>query len=341
MNFRTITQLPQIDVNNPLHDNDMFEVSRALTSDGNGITRYQSFCISKSVFANDIRDSAISTIVDTNHPFGRDWNKIKTTVFGMANDGGEIALSGNINFVHTPTTNESPLDSFDEDYDNKLVDLHSLKNFSFANSPLFMANGNSYFTTEYFNVENNLTLSNNNAPSVNGEKHNEYLFRINNTTSNIWKTTDSGIFTCYGWIDQETQGTPDNSNKWVALEGRLSNGGNEWNILQLQPFVPNLYCSYVGFTFPVGKGLELRIRTGFRVGTNSNKYQSYQGSLTNHIANAFIGGIYRADSLERSNENRRSLSRSFDGKPIEKATGTTIKALRDELNAVIDRLNNH
>jgi hypothetical protein len=87
-----------------------------------------------------------------------------------------------------------------------------------------------------------------------------------------------------------------NANRWVALEGLFDTGIDdrepEWHIVQLQPMIPNEFCSYISFSLPVSKDMKLRITTGFKVGTNSDKYQSAPGSLTNHIANAFVGGIY-------------------------------------------------
>ena len=285
MNFRTISQLPSCD---SIIDKDLIEVSKYYTNSVLSLGMYDSYCMSARKFSENMVNSALAILSDDSTEFGYEhhqmWEWLNKIVVS-----GHIDLNGDINFTKDPTSN-SVLSSF-YDYDLRIPNVESIKEFSMINNPLFIGDSAS-FNTSYFNVENNLTLSSDEAPSVNGEKHNEYLFRITNTTSNIWKTTDSGVFSCYGWVDEATEGPPENVRRWIALEGKIN---GSWKILQLQPVIPNLYCSYVGFTFPVGKGLELRLRTGFKVGTNSNKYQSTQGSLTNHIANAFIGGVYKTN----------------------------------------------
>ena len=138
--------------------------------------------------------------------------------------------------------------------------------------------------------------------------HDAYIFTINNssTQSNEWEAPASGWFTCFGWLSEFATGSVANYQRWVALEGNLN--GNmpvdpatgerppNWCILQLQPFIPNTYISYVGFGVPVKKGLMLRIKTGFAVGASSGNYAmsnlNTRSSLANHIANAFVGGVY-------------------------------------------------
>ena len=131
--------------------------------------------------------------------------------------------------------------------------------------------------------------------------YNEWIFRIPNNSrqSNNWVAPASGMFTCFGWLDEKDGSYASNALRWVALEA-YNEEKDEWHILQLQPFSPNEFCSYVGFSFPVRAGLMLRIKTGFTVGTNSDKYHSLVGSMSNHIANAFIGGVYTLDANQQT-----------------------------------------
>lgn len=146
--------------------------------------------------------------------------------------------------------------------------------------------------------------------------YNEWIFRIPNNSrqSNNWVAPASGMFTCFGWLDEKDGSYANNSLRWVALEAYNKDKG-KWYILQLQPFSPNEFCSYVGFTFPVKAGIELRIRTGFTVGTNSDKYFSIIGSLTNHIANAFIGGVYTSDAANQYIPKESGTFNYFEGIP--------------------------
>ena len=167
-------------------------------------------------------------------------------------------------------------------------------------SPMFI-DKDSLFQTKYFNVENNLTEEDSEAPTTESEKHNRYVFRLVNYRSNEWTTPIAGVFSCWGWVDMYTDAHPGaNPEAWIALEGFI---GGKWRILQVQPFDKHngQAISYVGFTFPVGAGLDLRLTSGFRVGTNSNKYQSTNGSLANHIANCFVGGVYAASVMPTGN----------------------------------------
>lgn len=340
MNFRTISQLPQISNIDSVGSDSLMEVSKALPRDPSipdDPQRYQSFRVSLDQLGGYIKTLALEDLTQSHYGQEHEtmWSWLQRIIQDSPNgsESNKFTLSGNfLEFEHTPEINES-ITEFN-DVDQRVVNVETLRNFSSVNSPLFVNNG-AEFSTSYFSVENNLTLETNEAPTVNGEKHNQYLFRVSKTVSNVWTTTESGIFTCYGWIDEETEGEADNAKRWVALEGKLGNTGTEedWKILQLQPFARNLFCSYVGFTFPVDKGLDLRIRTGFRVGTNSNKYQSTQGSLTNHIANAFVGGIYRSTMM--GNAGRSSQPRVI----IDPISSSSTKNLCKKVNEIVEFLN--
>lgn len=343
MNFRTISQLPQTTT---LGSEDLVEVSKALAKENeDSPQRYQSYRITLDSLGNHIRDLALNQLSSNETDFGRNhnqmWKWLQKIVNNIDVDSGSdvpLDLSGNVEFYGNPKIN-GEIDDFGETSDELAVNVNTMRNFMASNSPMLIKTG-SEFITRYFNVENNLTLESTTAPSFTGDKHNEYLFRISKTVSDIWEAPASGIFTCYGWVDEETEGEPDNARRWVALEGKVTEGDdtdpNCWKILQLQPFNHNLFCSYVGFTFPVSKGMKLRVRTGFRVGTNSNKYQSVQGSLTNHIANAFVGGIYHTIDMR---ENFSSESRNIDLQQLEHVETSTTKALKAKINEIIDVLN--
>lgn len=138
--------------------------------------------------------------------------------------------------------------------------------------------------------------------------HDAFIFTIPNsgTESNEWEAPQSGWFTCFGWLSEFSNGAVANYQRWVVLEGNINSSlpvnpstnkrPANWCILQLQPFSPSPYISYVGFGVPVRKGLKMRIRTGFAVGASSGNYAmsniNTRSSMANHIANAFVGGIY-------------------------------------------------
>lgn len=129
------------------------------------------------------------------------------------------------------------------------------------------------------------------------EYNTAYRMIVQGRVSNEIICQTSGVFTCFGWLDEPENKRKNNATRWVSLEGNITTGdSNEWRILQLQPFIGNNFCSYVGFTFPVKRGLKLRISTGFVVGTNSNKYYNVEGSLTLNSPNTFVGSIYGAEN---------------------------------------------
>ena len=171
--------------------------------------------------------------------------------------------------------------------------------------PILLARS-SDFATKYFSEgEQHITTYSGPQDAIKKETvpHDAYIFAIPNsgTVSNKWTVPWSGWFTCFGWLSEFSEGAVANYQRWVALEGNIngSTGGKDnWCILQLQPFIPSPYISYVGFGVPVRKDLQLRIRTGFAVGASSGNYAmsniNTRSSMANHIPNAFVGGIYSA-----------------------------------------------
>ena len=243
-------------------------------------------------------------------------NAISTLLYGNNADGIDnfdgVIYDGRHDFSELPHFG-GELESFEDEYNDTAVNLKTLKNFEKAGNSLLLNSG-SVFTTTYNNIENqelkfiNEDISQ--APSTDSDKHNQYIFQIVGYESNVWEAPADGMFTCFGWVDEKNFDSIDspNASRWIALEGlfitssKNDNGEDVetpyWKILNLQPVIPNAFCSYVSFQFPVNKGMKLRLESGFNVGTNSDKYYSTQGSLTNHIPNSFIGGIYLKNKWE-------------------------------------------
>jgi hypothetical protein len=263
------------------------------------------------------------------------------------NNSTDYRMNGEHYFYKAPEVAELITD-FTYGSKDKLVNVNSLNAYSKDNSPLFVNKYMSYLTTQH-NLENNTVVSSDQPPSSDAEKHNVYIFQVVNHTSESWIAPQSGIFTCYGWLDEYSVATraDDNATRWVALEINMNKDSNnpaEWKILQLQPFISSAKCSYVGFTFPVKAGAELRIETGFKVGKNSRLYQGVQGSLTNHIANAFVGGIYSAgNSIFDSNTegipgNPFTSGTEFNITGIDSNNTYTLENVKDKLNDVISKI---
>lgn len=299
--FQTISMLPQVEDALATPEGSLFEI--AVKNNTDSILEFSSRSISLSGLTDYIIDK---TIIKFNQVFKLD-NDDTPTDFEYLTDGVDLYLNGSDKRVVTgehifaipPTINSSILDDF-EDNSNKVATIATISAFSTNYNPLFMSSSGS-FKTEYYNIETQERLVEDkidNAPSTEMEKHNAFIFRMVGTQStDTWKCPKSGWFMCYGWVDEESRDNNHSVNRWVALEGKFINGGKEfWKILQFFPIVANTsqaqYCSYVTFSLPVQEGLELRLRSGFKVGTNSGLYWNIRGSMTSHIANAFVGGIY-------------------------------------------------
>lgn len=224
-----------------------------------------------------------------------DFNYLKNGVDCYLDGSETEVLKGEHIFSIAPTVNGRILDNFDSNK-KRVATVETLSAFTSEYSPLFLSDS-SDFITNYYNVETQQTLEQHgiaHAPSTETEKHNAFIFRMVGTQSlGTWECPRSGWFMCYGWVDEESHENNDTVSRWVALEGEFD---GEWKILQFFPIVANTdsaqYCSYVTFSLPVHKGLKLRLRSGFKVGTNSGLYWNVRGSMTSHIANAFVGGIY-------------------------------------------------
>ena len=232
------------------------------------------------------------------------------------NGTGTLNISGDVTAVKFNTLKicSDPLSAnlsstdFNGNRANVVPNARSVYNFTREGLPIFLS-PYSDFETLYKSESGTRTPYSGRPNAIRKETvpHDAYIFKIENsgTRSNTWVTPSSGWFTCFGWLSEISTGQASNYQRWVAIEGNLNGSDvtdNEedeeqnWCILQLQPFYPNPYIGYVGFGIPVSKGLRLRIRTGFAVGSSSGNYAmsntETRASMANHIANAFVGGIY-------------------------------------------------
>lgn len=348
---RTISQLPR---QQNLNDSSYFEISVPIeTVNGTEVTKF----MSKKISSGDVKRGILALLsADFKNQFKKwttydldEWNSWLTQLIYGEKDSSFPLQKGSHNFADLPkigynkTDHTKPvvLTSFVAANNEVAINLGTLKNFSQANNSLYIGGGDrAIYKTRHYNVEN-LEYQNvsgiDYAPSTEDERHNVYVFKVKNYKSESWRAPSSGLFVCYGWLDEAKANSVNNANRWVALE---ANFNGKWKVVQLQPFISNEYISYVGFSIPIAQGTELRITTGFKVGTNSNKYQSYPGSMSNHIANAFVGGVYTYP-----------MGSTMDPDDIPTGTGTwqeiaelkdaTVRQLRSKLNAVIHYLNEH
>lgn len=327
---RTLSQIPSV-LSDSLSPSCYLEVSvptklKTINSDIS-VDAFVSRKISKENFSSVM-------VFDTVNHFQNAYGLRNDIDFGEIHDELSQVVSADKTFVGTKTFEDNPkivkskISSFSEDEVSQLsaysVNYQTLRQFASLNTapnigPTFgfithlcgiTDNGNQ--SSRYLNIfkinEDGTasTLPNYvfNPASQKTVTENDYIFKIpsGSKKSNEWVAPASGIFTCYGWLDEINNPTESNENRWVALMGREDTIG-EWTILQVQPFIKNNYVSYVGFTFPVKVGLHLMIQTGFTVGSNSDKYFNSFDSITNHNANAFIGGVYTGLSADNGSGN--------------------------------------
>lgn len=382
-NIKTISQLPVIDSYENLSASDLMEVSHSetMTVAGSSVRRYNSravelSCINSYFTFNIIQElherynfptqpghESVSSITlnDPSFDFAAAKMVYDTFLFiaddNNSSSGGKLEINylscpcrGRIIFRTVPMLSSDENWDYSSQYNPYMMSLEKTKGLMDSANPLFI-DSNSNFSSKMFNVENNLREEESSPFGTEDEKHNRYVFRITNYKSNQWKATHSGIFTCWGWVDMHMDAQPGNNcEAWLALEGYIN---GKWCILQVQPFDKHNgeTISYVGFTFPVHAGLELRIVSGFRVGSNSGKYQQKNGSLANHIANCFVGGIYYTpmnyqtrsstsrDGAEGKLEFHPGDSFDFHEEKLDESKKSTIAELKAKLNAVIEKLN--
>lgn len=319
--IRTLSQLPEISAAH-LASNAYFQVSNPVSVDvdlsRNEFTYvYASKKIKKEEVSkdiiNDVREDLKSNGISTQN-FGWLYDE-----FGKLTKEAYV-LSGKKSFTKNPSHKNEITDFQASTTANSdlAVNLEALRKYSNLNTtptlnPTFgfvthlSSTNNTSANYNLFRIDGsgrNITVVSKpsfvfSPSSAKSLAQNEFLFRIRpgEKESDPWTAPASGIFTCYGWLDEIHNEKVSNENRWVALMAFQSQL-KTWTTLQVQPFIKNNYLSYVGFTFPVHKGTLLKVVTGFAVGSNSDKYFKNGNSLANNVANAFLGGIYTGLSVD-------------------------------------------
>jgi hypothetical protein len=129
--------------------------------------------------------------------------------------------------------------------------------------------------------------------STDDDDYCQMQIQVGNKISNEWVVPKSGILVICGWLDSEkVLNNKAISQAYCVIEGKIN--GN-WEVIGVQPVIPNKSITYVGFTLPVREGLEIRARTGFVVGAKSGQFANDQdgvGSLSNSVNNGFRCQVY-------------------------------------------------
>lgn len=110
----------------------------------------------------------------------------------------------------------------------------------------------------------------------------------NKISTNNWTVPETGNLVMYGWLDSSSalnnKAIP---SSYCVVEASIN---GVWEIIGVQPVIPEKTLTYVGFTLPVRKGLVIRVRTGFNVGAKSGQYSNEQDgydTLSNSTPNGF------------------------------------------------------
>ncbi len=372
--IRTLSQLPKIS-SEQLTKNALFEVSQPveieIPSSNDKIIKYASKSITKDDLSKKIISDVRSDLTDKNGlTDDLNFTDLNNSISNIANK--DFVFDGNKTFLKTPKINNDFITDYsnqDESLNEYSVNFNTLKKYStINNSPLI---GPKFgFITELYGIQSdndtitnrklNLFKINDNNEATNEKSflfdlnvkniaQTEYVFRINQNEreSNTWTAPASGIFTCYGWIDEMNNQSQSNESRWVALLGKQTDLG-EWAILQVQPFIKNNYLSYVSFTFPVKVGMELKVVTGFSVGSNSDKYFATTTGLANHLANSFLGGVYTGLSTDNGqgyNYNFTNIDTNYVSQDelndySKKETVDQISSITDKLTTDIEQISN-
>lgn len=109
----------------------------------------------------------------------------------------------------------------------------------------------------------------------------------------------TGYLTLFGWLADNGNVLPQDA--WVALYAKIrlasdtSTPQYRWIPIQVQPWIIGAKSSirqYVGFNIPVKEGLELKIKTGFRVnGSTAAMQDEATISFNLNEPNCFVGWI--------------------------------------------------
>jgi len=306
--YVSIASLPETPINNttaPQLRKSKIEVELVPSNDVNS-KKYSSVSMLMPTFAKALHAGGLDEVLTENYGL-QNGNNISNLISYYNNLQNYLKHSGNTWYIVGQHDYDKPkFGSANGPYfitTNDLDDrLNTGKNYvSINNSISFNTRYNTLESTRiYLDIDNKIEE----APATDSDKHNRYIFKIFQHTSNTYTCRTSGWFMCYGWTSEketyipksasgEGTGRQDNCKRWAALEGKFTKDGKEyWKILQVQPVLPGNGCNYISFSLPVRKDLVLRVVTGFDVGNNSGKFSNVPGSLANHIANAFVGGIY-------------------------------------------------
>ena len=322
--IRTLSQLPEISANSLL-DNAYFETSIpiAVSVDLSGNTlgdiyyKYASRKIQNKEVRTNINNYVRSKLKSQTGIDSQDFGQMYRDYSDLIS--GDFTLDGTKTFVENPIILKDAISDFNDCPANYSVSLSALKRYTNINASPAIGPSFGFVTTlssdsglprneTLYNIDtqNRIVYSSPryvfSPESAKIISENEYIFKIKQGErfSDVWTAPATGIFTCYGWLDEINNDSVSNEKRWVALLGFQKNLG-VWTTLQVQPFIKNNSLSYVGFTFPVHKGLQLKIQTGFAVGNNSDKYFRSGASLANHQANAFLGGVYTGLSVDFDN----------------------------------------
>lgn len=339
--IRTLSQLPEISAAQ-LANNAYFQVSNPVSAEpvileNNQISInfvYASKKIKKEEVSKDILNDVRRDFAEKEHIDGQDFGWLYNDHLSLINENYE--LYGQKTFDRNPKHANEISDFYEADKDDYSVNFDALKKYSNLNSaptvgPTFgfvthlsgTNNKDAYYNLFRIDKDgNNVTVENTTSfvfspYSAKVLAQNEFVFRIEpgERESKAWEAPASGIFTCYGWLDEIHNEKVSNENRWVALMGYQAQLG-VWTTLQLQPFIKNNYLSYIGFTFPVHKGMQLKVVTGFPVGSNSDKYFKNGSAVANNVANAFLGGIYTGLSVDNGGDYNLSFENVDPDTPI-------------------------
>lgn len=305
-NLKTISSLPVL--SNDITAQSLFEVSFCTTDN-----TYSSRCITFDKLKENIKNYTIDVLKkdygltndinlsDMLNKINSYWNNTKEVDETCVAQG--VHIFNNSPYIKVDIEVTDNMDWLK--HKNRVAKIGTLIDFNKDANSIYLNKGGG-FATRYYSIDTQTSKDEvglSAAPSSTLSRHNAYIFRIIGTESKEWICPKSGWFTCYGWVDEANT---DNAacTRWITLEGYFGNNDDDineddnWKVLQFQPVIESTTCSYVSFGIPVKSGLKLRLKSGFKVGTNSGLYWNFRNSMTNHIPNAFIGGIYNGYSFE-------------------------------------------
>lgn len=278
--IKTISDLQQL-TQTPFNE-DLIEISHSKSNDG----LYSSCKYTFEQLKNNISSIAEQTVADR-------WNignveNLNTTVETTK----KLAESFKLTTDKTVVFNQKPVVGSIADEENELQTKRDVKNLaqsysSYMNSNSFINNcnpGNDFgYTSEYqyyWKIEN-------------GQNDSSLAYDEDGFEMGGIEITSTGYLTIYGWLASNANVLPQNA--WVGLYGLFN---DNWTLLQVQPWIMGQYSQqmqYIGFGLPVGKGLILKIKTGFPVNGNNSGFQTYSNTLLlsehGNVVNSFVGYV--------------------------------------------------